>query len=305
MPIEGVLPVIPTPFRDGAFDQRSFERLLEHMLPYVDGYTLLGSTGEAPSLTTSERTAIAEAALALTPRDKTVVVGVTHTSSRDAVTLARHAQEHGARAVLCAAPFYFANTPAGVCAFLAEIERGLEIDLVFYDNPVSTKTRTEPDDVLRWREQLPLLTGVKLTDHDLGKIPIWQEAGLRVYGGDDPIAFRYLAAGVDGVMMIAPALFPEPFRCVWNLVQGRRLDDGFEVFASEILPLLHVLGIGDEIATTKELFQCRGWFQTADVAAPLTPVDANRRSLLALADAHAASQTACRRVQTIAASRAS
>ena len=42
MPIDGVLPVIPTPFRDGVFDRESFRRMLDHMLPSVDGYTLLG-----------------------------------------------------------------------------------------------------------------------------------------------------------------------------------------------------------------------------------------------------------------------
>ena len=184
--------MIPTPFRDGAFDQRSFERLLEHMLPYVDGYTLLGSTGEAPSLTTSERMAIAEAALSLTPRDKAVVVGVTHTSSRDAMTLGRHAQEHGARAVLCAAPFYFANTRPACAHFWPRSSVGWRS----ISSSMTTQSRLSAHRAgrrARWREQLPLLTGVKLTDHDLGKIPIWQGAGLRVYGGDDPIAFRYLA----------------------------------------------------------------------------------------------------------------
>jgi Entner-Doudoroff aldolase len=39
-----------------------------------------------------------------------------------------------------------------------------------------------------------------LTDHDLTKIRAWQEAGLNVLAGDDPIAFRYLAAGVDGAI---------------------------------------------------------------------------------------------------------
>ena len=53
MAVKGVLPVIPTPLRDDRFDQASFQRLLAHMLPYVDGYTLLGSTGEAPSLSST------------------------------------------------------------------------------------------------------------------------------------------------------------------------------------------------------------------------------------------------------------
>ena len=89
--INGILPVLPTPFLEGRFDPESFQRLLDGMLDHADGYTLLGSTGEAPSMTTQERATIAEQALAMTPTDKTVVVGVTHTSIADTRRLARHA----------------------------------------------------------------------------------------------------------------------------------------------------------------------------------------------------------------------
>src|SRR5213078_1090555 len=96
MSIEGILPVIPTPFLDGRFDRPSFERLLEHMDDGVDGFVLLGSTGEAPSLTIAEREEIAEFVLGLGLTGKTIVVGVSHTCLEDTLRLARHAQEHGA-----------------------------------------------------------------------------------------------------------------------------------------------------------------------------------------------------------------
>jgi 4-hydroxy-tetrahydrodipicolinate synthase len=197
MPVDGILPVIPTPFRDGAFDHSSFQRLLDHMLPWTDGYTLLGSTGEAPSLTIAERRDIAERALAMTPEDKRVVVGVTHTSAADSAELAAHAERRGAAAILCASPFYFANTPDGVLDHLRRVDAAIAIDLVFYDNPVATKTQIDAGEVIAWRDRLPRLTAVKLTDHDLTKIDRWHEAGLNVLAGDDPIILRYIAAGVD------------------------------------------------------------------------------------------------------------
>ena len=124
MAIEGILPVVHelTPFRDGRFDPKSFQQMLDHMLPSVDGYTLLGSTGEAPSLSTEQRIEIAEFALETTPRDKTVVVGVTNTSATDGRRLAVHAQEHGAAGVLCAVPFYFTNSVGGIRRYLAELD---------------------------------------------------------------------------------------------------------------------------------------------------------------------------------------
>ncbi|HET8536773.1 MAG TPA: dihydrodipicolinate synthase family protein [Solirubrobacteraceae bacterium] len=280
MTVAGILPVIPTPFRDGRFDRTSFQRLLDHMLPSVDGYVLLGSTGEAPSLTTAERCEIAEFALAHTPSDRTVVVGVTHTALADSIALVEHAQGHGAAGVLCAAPFYFKNSADGILRYLRGVDAALDIELIFYDNPDATKTQVAPGDPIRWSRELEHLTAVKLTDHDLSKVATWQEAGLRVFGGDDPIAFRYLAAGVDGVIIIAPAIFPGAFRQCWDAVRSGNITVALEIFSGEILPFIHVFGIGDEIATSKAILAAIGVFDSPEVLAPLEAATASRTRIL-------------------------
>jgi 4-hydroxy-tetrahydrodipicolinate synthase len=280
MPIEGILPVIPTPFANGEFDPDSFSRLLDHMLPHVDGYTLLGSTGEAPSLTTRERLEIAAAALAMTPSDKTVVVGVTHTALDESLEIAVHAQRHGAAAVLCASPYYFANTRVGLGDHLAELGAALDCELVFYDNPTATATYVDPDQVIDYARRIERLNTVKLTDHALEKVPSWRDAGLHVLGGDDPILFRYLAAGVDGMMVIAPAVFPAAFRETWDRYRAGDVAAALDVFSAEILPFLHVFGIGDEIVTTKALLADVEIFASGEVRLPLTAADAARRRLL-------------------------
>jgi 4-hydroxy-tetrahydrodipicolinate synthase len=280
MSVKGVLPVVPTPFLDGRFDEPSFARLIEHMSPGVDGFVLLGSTGESPSMSTRERMEIAAAVLAMTPEEMRVVVGIGHTSADDAIELARHAQEHGAAAVLVPAPFYFPNQPEGILSFLERVDEILEIDLVLYDNPEATKTVLRADNVIEWARSLDHLATVKLTDHDLTKIAPWHEAGLNVFAGDDPIAFRYMAAGVDGVMIIVPALCPAAFRRCWDLLQGGDLDAAYAAFSAEILPITHAFGIGDEIATSKAILQEIGVFTSAEVRPPLVASDPDRRRLL-------------------------
>ncbi|MDO8186579.1 dihydrodipicolinate synthase family protein [Conexibacter sp. JD483] len=272
MPISGVLPVIPTPFRDGVFDRASFQRLLDHMLPWVDGYTLMGSTGEAPSLPDAQRAQIVAEALAMTPAGKTVVAGVSHTSADAAAELARHAQEHGAAGVLCCSPFYFANSPDGIYAHLARIDAAIEIELVLYDNPFTTKTPLQADWVIDWARRLSRLNSVKLTDHDLGKIPLWREAGLTVLAGDDPILSQFLAAGVDGAMVIAPAVLPESFATAWARMRAGDLDGALRIVSTELAPFIHAFGIGDEIATTKALYAEIGIFDSGELLSPLQPV---------------------------------
>lgn len=280
MQIEGILPVIPTPFRDGEFDAESFRRLLDHILPYADGYTLLGSTGEAPSLTTQERMDIAAAALALTPDDKTVVVGINHTVLEESQQLAQHAARHGAGAVLFAAPYYFPNSEEGLGAHLRELATAIDIELVFYDNPVPNATPVTAEQILRYAAAIEPLNTVKLTDHTVDKVAAWQAAGLRVHGGDDCILFRYLWAGVDGMMVIAPALFPAAFRETWDRLRAGDGAGALDVLSAEVLPFVHVFGIGDEIPTTKALLREIGIFASDELRLPLVGVDESRRELL-------------------------
>ena len=72
--------MIPTPFRDNRIDFDSLLRLFDHLFPELEGYTLCGSTGEAPSLTMDERMELMKFAARNTPPSKTIAVGLTHTS---------------------------------------------------------------------------------------------------------------------------------------------------------------------------------------------------------------------------------
>jgi 4-hydroxy-tetrahydrodipicolinate synthase len=281
MAVTGLLPVIPTPFRDGSFDKDSLTRLIDHMLPHLHGYTLLGSTGEAPSLTIAERMQIAEFALSNTPKEASVIVGVSDTSVENSIALAKHAQEHGALGVLCSAPYYFPNSPSGILKYLTRLHEGLEIELVLYDNPVSTRTVLAAEDIIAWSRLLPRLNTVKLTDHNLAKVKVLQKAGMNVLAGDDPILARFLAEGVDGAILIAPAIFPVPFRRAWSLAAEGRMSESFEVLAAEVLPFVHAFGIGDEISTSKAILTDMGLFASLEVLPPLEPVTDERRRFIA------------------------
>lgn len=285
MAVTGILPVIPTPLYEGRFDMESFEGMVAPMLASVDGLVLLGSTGEAPSFTTAERRAIAEKVLATVPGDKRVVVGVNSPSVGESIELAKHAEDHGAYAVLSSAPYYFLNSDDGMLRYFAALDNVLGIDLVIYDNPVTTKTTLSSQFVLRAAEQLEHLTAVKLTDHTLEKVAKWQDNGLTVLAGDDVILFHYLFSGVDGMMVIAPLLYPEGMAEVWRLVREQKPVEALAAFSKSVLPALHALRPGREIAATKEILACRGTIRSSEVLPPLVDVTSTESNLLQFADA--------------------
>jgi 4-hydroxy-tetrahydrodipicolinate synthase len=83
------------------------------------------------------------------------------------------------------------------------------------------------------------------------------------------VAFRSLLLGVQGSMIIAPAVFPAPFQNVVRSIQQGDTRAALRLFADQILPFIHLFGIGDEVSTTKALFKHLGIFRSDEVRPPL------------------------------------
>lgn len=272
VPLAGSLPVIPTPFYEGRIDYESLDRLLAFLQPHLEGYTIGGSTGESVSLTQEERIELTRYVCRNTPADRAVVVGITHTQLDEMVRLGQAAQEAGARAVLAPCPYYFPNNFEMVRQFFAALDRRLEIDIVFYDNPLYTKTPLRVEDLARLIADCPHLAGVKMTDNNIDKIPpLIRETGTAVFVGDDVVAFRSLLLGCAGSMIIAPSVFPAAYQEVCRLLAAGQTREAFRHFSRSVLPFIHLFGLGDEIVNTKALFHHLGLFRSPETRLPLVP----------------------------------
>ncbi|MGH9327551.1 MAG: dihydrodipicolinate synthase family protein [Terriglobia bacterium] len=284
MRLGGSLPVVPTPFYKGRIDFESLLRLIHHLFPELEGFTLCGSTGESVSLSLAERIELMEFAMHHAPPGKAVVVGLTHTNLEEMIALARRAAKAGVRAGLVPCPYYFTNSFTMVLEFFKALDSASDLELVLYDNPVYTKTLLRTEDLFAILDACPHITGVKITDHDLGKITaLKQNRDVAVFSGDDVVAFRSLLLGVDGSMIIAPAIFPASYQEVVGLVRIGNHEEALRMFSDEILPFIHLFGLGDEISNTKALFKEIGIFRSDEVRLPLLPASRERLKEIMLA----------------------
>jgi 4-hydroxy-tetrahydrodipicolinate synthase len=284
MKLSGSLPVIPTPFLDGKIDYDSLLRLFEYLFPDLDGCTLCGSTGESVSLTLQERMDLMTFATRNVPAGKKIVAGLTHTSLEEMARLAREAEKLGVAAGLVPCPYYFPNSFPMVLEFFRGLDRSSGLELVIYDNPVYTKTWLRVEELFTLLDACKHANSVKMTDHDLEKISaLKKNPEIAVFSGDDVVAFRSLLLGVDGSMIIAPAVFPAAYQQVVGLLAGGDAAGALRVFSNGILPFIHLFGPGDEVSTTKALFKHLGIFRSDEVRAPLLPCSAERAREVVLA----------------------
>ncbi len=129
-----------TPFdAHGEIDEASLARNVEVTLalPGVGGLSVHSIHQEFWTLTDAERRRVTEIVLRAVAQRVPVIVGVSHTSARTVVELARHASDAGAAAVMIWPPYYGVRTADGVRAFYEWIAPRIPIGFFAYSTTLA------------------------------------------------------------------------------------------------------------------------------------------------------------------------
>jgi dihydrodipicolinate synthase/N-acetylneuraminate lyase len=165
----GIIPPLVTPLagRD-ELDVPGLGRLVEHVLAGgVGGLFVLGSTGEAPSLSYRLRRELVERVCDRVAARVPVLVGITDTSFVESVNLTAHAKKAGAAAVVLAPPFYFPAGQPELLEYIGHLVPELALPVFLYNMPSYTKLIYEPDTV-RAAAELPNVVGLKDSSGNMG-----------------------------------------------------------------------------------------------------------------------------------------
>jgi len=97
-----------TPFADGRIDFDTYGKAIDfHLRNGADALALPMHAGESVSLTAEERKALVEFAIARVGSRVPVIVNVSEAGTAIATSLAAHAREAGAAALICSVPYYW------------------------------------------------------------------------------------------------------------------------------------------------------------------------------------------------------
>jgi 2-keto-3-deoxy-L-arabinonate dehydratase len=141
-PLSGVVPVVPTIFRDDeTVDLDGTVRVVDYLIDAgVDGVCLLANYSEQFSLTDAEREEIGRRLIGHIAGRLPVIVTTSHYSERVAAARSRWAQELGASMVMVMPPFFGATMTvpgAGVIEYFRRVAEAIEIPIMVQDAPLS------------------------------------------------------------------------------------------------------------------------------------------------------------------------
>jgi dihydrodipicolinate synthase/N-acetylneuraminate lyase len=161
-PLRGIIVPMVTPLLDrDTLDVAGLERLLEHIIAGgVHGLFILGTTGEAPSLSYRLRSELIQRVCELFKGRIPVLVGITDTSFVESINISHKAKDAGAQAIVLAPPYYFPAGQSELLEYLDHLTRELPLPLFLYNMPSYTKLVFEPD-TIRAAAEYPGIVGIK------------------------------------------------------------------------------------------------------------------------------------------------
>lgn len=167
-PLSGIIVPMVTPLLDrDTLDLAGLEKLIEHILAGgVHGLFVLGTTGEAPSLSYKRRVELIERVCTQVRRRVPVLVGITDTSFVESVKIACKAEEAGAQAVVLAPPYYFPAGQAELLEYLEHLTPELPLQLFLYNMPSYKQQSFRPETVLAAAD-IPGIIGLKDSSGDM------------------------------------------------------------------------------------------------------------------------------------------
>ncbi len=223
--MKGVYPALVTPFKkNGDVDEDGFRGLIRHALPNVDGLVPCGTTGEFNYLTAEEQKRLVEIAVE-EAGGKPVIAGAGASGTRQAIRLARDAQEAGATGCLIVTPYFLHPSDKGVYQHFYDIATTVDIPIVLYNIP-QVMDAYLPRRVVEDLADIPNIVGLKDSSGDLTyTMEVLEFAGDRIdlFVGHDEVVLPALAGGVSGMILASAQVYPEVWQAVIEAVQAGNL----------------------------------------------------------------------------------
>lgn len=270
MILEGIYPIVPTPFRDdGGLDPPSIERLIAFMAERrVHGLAVLGALGEGHKLTEQERAAVIAAYRSQMPRGMHLIVGVRAPATDPAVSMALAARDLGADAILLGPPNV--QKDAALDGYYRRVSDAVRIPCIIHDYPAVTGIAMSVDLIGRMAAAADHIDHIKLEDPPTGmKMEALAQAApdLKVFGAlGGMYALEELERGAVGIM--TGFVYAELLVQLFDRCRSGKWEDAATLFY-DVVPLIRwefQTGIG--VSLRKHVLKRLGVFTSAAVRHP-------------------------------------
>lgn len=215
---EGVATALYTPFNpiNKSVDYGAFSRLINRQLSAkVNALVVLGTTGEAATITEEERREIIKFCVKEVNGRIPLIVGSGSNCTATAVKFSREAEESGADGLLVVTPYYNKCNDDGLYAHYSAVAKSTSLPIIVYNVPTRTGFNVKPI-VYRKLAEIDNVVAIKeanCCDEQLNGVFDNVKDTLAVYCGSDDKLIDVLRRGGKGTISVAS-----------NIIQSKIVD---------------------------------------------------------------------------------
>lgn len=283
-PFGTTLTAMVTPFAaDGSVDLDAVGALAARLVDEgSDGLVVNGTTGESPTTTDAEKTAVLRATLAAVGDRATVITGIGTYDTAHSVHLAQQAEQAGAHGGLLVTPYYSRPQQAGLLAHFTTVADATGLPIMLYDIPPRSVVPIAVETLQRLAEH-PRIVAVKDAKGDLeAGSQVMATTDLAYYSGDDPIVLPWMSVGAVGVVSIIAHVVGPTLRALVDAANAGDYATAQQLHR-QLLPVHRAMGRtggGAGLVFAKTALALRG-FDVGVPRLPQVPATDEQRELIA------------------------
>ena len=230
-----------TPFNeDLTVDFRSLKKLLNHTSKGVDYLVVMGTTGEAATVTQAEKRNILEFVMENNTKNLPIVFGIGGNNTREVVEGIRETDLTGVSALLSVSPYYNKPSQKGIIQHFKTVADASPVPVILYNVPGRTSSNLTADTTLELAEHRNII-GVKEASGNIEqcmRIARYMPKDFLLISGDDLLTVALYAIGAKGVISVLANAYPVVFR----KMKEAAFAGNFNKASQELFKLLEING---------------------------------------------------------------
>lgn len=269
---KGSITALITPFKNGAIDWDSFDKLVEWQIEQGShGLVPCGTTGESPTLSHDDHKAIIRRCVQVVNKRIPVIAGTGSNATQEAIELTQDAKGAGVDGCLSVVPYYNKPTQDGMIAHFSAIHDAVDLPIILYDIPGRSVVQMDLDTIATLAK-MDHIVGIKDATNDLSRVCALREvvpADFALLSGEDPTAAGFYALGGNGCISVVSNIAPKACAELYNSWTAKDIDT-FAARRDALAPLGRDLFCESSPAPVKYAAQLLG-LCTDEVRLPLLP----------------------------------
>lgn len=236
---------IVTPFKENGVDFDKLRELVEwHIENKTDAIIVCGTTGEASTMSESERRETIKFVIDTVNKRIPVIAGTGSNNTAASIEMSKYAESVGADGLLVINPYYNKTSAKGLIEHFKAIAGSVNTPIVVYNVPSRTGMNITPK-ALYELCKIPNITAVKEASGNISQVAeIKALCGdkLDIYSGNDNEILPTLAIGGIGIISVLANIIPKDVHDICELSMNGEVKKSQELFLKTI-PLTNALFI--------------------------------------------------------------